>query len=443
MLDVHCDILDGGMTRPGKSWTGALLATGLLLTGCGTGGNESAGNLGPAPYAAEYPAIGYATGEPAGRIGRFATAVGRGEVNLAFTAERGYLDAVLEALEIDDSSQVLVFSRTSLQTRFINAATPRAIYFNDDSYVAWARGSASFEIASFDPGLGPVFYSFANAAGIPPVAERELVTCLRCHDTYGLSGGGVPRFLLGSGYIGADGELVSHEAWILTSQATPLRNRWGGWYVTGRHGEQVHLGNVVVGRVEDLQDLEALRVGNVEDLNALIDTSAYLTPLSDIVALMVLEHQVEVQNEISRLRFETVGRLAEEGSEVDTARLAELVEPLVRAMLMTDETALTGSIAGGSGFREHFESLGPFDASGRSLRELDLNTRLFRYPLSYLIYTEAFTALPGDVRNAVYGRLKAILAAPPADDAFAAITAADRQSIVAILSGTLPDVFAP
>lgn len=431
------------MKRPGYSWAGALLTAGLLLTGCGRGEGEAIGQAGPQPYAEEYPAIGYATGQPAGRIGQFVEAVERGEVELAFRAERGYLDDVLAALEIDNSSQVLVFSRTSLQTRFINAATPRAIYFNDDTYVAWARGTTSFEIASFDAGLGPVFYSFANTAGAPPEAERELVTCLRCHDTYGLSGGGVPRFLLGSGYIGADGELVSHEAWILTSQATPLRSRWGGWYVTGRHGEQTHLGNIVVGRVEDLQDLEALRVGNVDELSGLIDTSAYLTPLSDIVALMVLEHQVEVQNEISRLKFETVGRLAEERGDVDAAQLADLVEPLVRAMLMVDEVRLTGEIVGGSGFREHFESQGPVDASGRSLRQLDLQSRLFRYPLSYLIYSEAFNALPGTVRDAVYGRLEAVLAAPPADDDFAVITLSDREAISAILAATLPDVFTP
>jgi len=420
--------------------TGALLSAALFLAGCGAGEEEAGRSAGPEPYAVEYPAIGYATGVPAGHAGRFAAALERGELALEFNADRGYLDATLEALEIDPSSQVLVFSRTSLQTRYIDASRPRAIYFNDDTYVAWAKGAPTFELASFDPGLGPVFYSLANVAGGEPSVERELVKCLRCHDTYSMTGGGVPRFLLGSGYIGADGELVSHEAWILTSQETPLRNRWGGWYVTGRHGDQVHLGNIVVQRVEDLQDLEGLRVGNVDDLGMLFDSSAYLTARSDIVALMVLEHQVEVQNAIARLRFETVGRIGGEGGEIDDARLALLIEPLVRAMLMVDEAPLTGTISGGSGFREHFESLGPFDPSGRSLRELDLETRLFRHPLSYLIYSEGFNALPGKVRDAVHGRLEAILGATPADDDFATLTASDRAAISDILAGTLPDV---
>jgi hypothetical protein len=213
--------------------------------------------------------------------------------------------------------------------------------------------------------------------------------------------------------------------------------------VTGQHGAQVHLGNIVVGRIEDLQDLESLRVGNIDDLDTLFDSTAYLTAQSDIVALLVLEHQVEVQNEISRLRFETVGRLAEEGGDVDIGQLGALVEPLVRAMLMVDSVPLTGTISGGSGFREHFESLGPIDAAGRSLREFDLETRLFRYPLSYLIYSEAFSALPGSVKESVYDRLKEILRAAPADDGFAMLTTSDRAAIAAVLAETLPDVFAP
>ena len=420
------------------------LATGaLLMAGCGAGEDTAGRGEGPLPYAGEYPAIGYATGEPAGRAGRFAAALESGDLGLDFDAGRGYLDATLEALDIDASSQVLVFSKTALQTRHIDPSTPRAIYFNDDTYVAWAKGAPAFEIASFDPELGPVFYSLANVAGSEPAPARELGKCLRCHDSYSMTGGGVPRFLLGSGYIGADGELVSHEAWILTSPATPLRSRWGGWYVTGRLGSQVHLGNIVVQRVEDLQNLEALRVGSVDELGALFDSSSYLTAQSDVAALMVLEHQVEVQNAMSRLRFETVGRLAEEGGDVDDARLAGLIEPLVRALLMGDEAPLTGAISGGSGFDEHFESLGPFDASGRSLRELDLETRLFRYPLSYLIYSEAFNALPAKVRGEVFERIEMILAAPPADDEFAALTTTDRAAILGILAGTLPDVFGP
>jgi hypothetical protein len=330
---------------------------------------------------------------------------------------------------------MLVYSRTSLQVGRILPETPRAIYFNDDSYVAWIPQSPSLEIASFDPELGPVFYTLPQQQADEPAMERQIGSCLRCHDSYSLTGGGVPRFLLGSGYTGPDGELVSHEAWILTSQATSMRNRWGGWYVTGRHGDAKHLGNIVVQNAEDLQELDSLRIGNVEDLSAFFDTSAYLTPYSDIVALMVLEHQVEVHNLISRLRYEALG--TEAGISAD--ELERQVESLVRAMLMVDAIELTAPLDGSSGFAEHFATLGPVDAAGRSLRELDLDTRVFRYPMSYLIYSTAFNALPESVKNAVFARIGEILRATPAQDGFANLSVADRAAIAEILADTLPD----
>jgi len=412
---------------------------GLVAAACGLAACEPEDGNAEAtlPYDNEYPEIRYARSAPEGRLGRLAEAVESRAAERAFDGGRGYLDAVLDALAIDPSSQVLVFSRTSLQTRNIGPETPRAIYFDDESYVAWIPGAPTIEIASYDPALGPVFYTLLQDRTGEPALERELGACLRCHDTYGLSGGGVPRFLLGSGYTGAEGELVSHEAWILTSQATPLRSRWGGWYVTGRHGDARHLGNIVVERAEDLQDLEALRVGNVDELGGLFDTSSYLRPTSDIVALMVLEHQIEVQNLISRLRFESAGRSpGEAAGPVDRH-----VEALVRAMLTVDAIGIPAPIEGGSGFAESFQARGPFDSSGRSLRELDLDTRLLRYPMSYLIYSDAFAALPDRARRAVYARIREILMAVPGEDTFTTLTREDRVAVAEILRETLPAVF--
>jgi hypothetical protein len=402
-----------------------------VLAACGGSADIAAPEL---PYDDEYPAIGYGTNVPDGRLGQLAARVENSAADLSFRQPRGFLDSVLRELDIDPASQVLVFSRTSQQVGAIRPETPRAIYFNDDSYVAWIPGARNLELASYDPELGPVFYNVAQDGSAEPAMERKFSQCLRCHDTYGLGGGGVPRFLLGSGYTGTDGELVSHEAWILTSQSTPLRSRWGGWYVTGRHGEEVHLGNIVVERPEDLQDLEALRVGNVDDLSGLVDSADYLAPTSDIVALMVFEHQVEVQNLISRLRYE-----AAVTSQGETApSLVGHVEALLRAMLMVDAVALTSPIRGSPAFTEQFTSRGPFARDGRSLRQLDLESRLFRYPLSYLIYSEAFAALQPQAKAAFFDRLDEILESTPEDDGFFSLTVADRSSIAAILADTLP-----
>jgi hypothetical protein len=149
----------------------------------------------------------------------------------------------------------------------------------------------------------------------------------------------------------------------------------------------------------------------------------------------VLEHQVEVQNLIGRLRYEALGT----ESGIAAAERDRHVEALVRAMLMVDAIDLPAPIEGGSGFAAHFTSLGPFDSAGRSLRELDLTTRVFRYPLSYLIYSNAFEALPESVRDAVFARLRAVLSATPAEDGFDRLTPTDRAAIAGILRDTLPD----
>jgi hypothetical protein len=418
-------------SRPFRpSHAAGLLAACVLLVAC-----EPAEPPEPGPYDKDFPAVGYASREPGGRLGQFAAAVADGTLIPGRNPDRGYFDDVLDALDIDASSQALVFSRTSLQTPYIDADEPRAIYFNDDTYVAWIPDAPTIEISGYDPELGPVFYTLRQGVAAADGIQRQLGTCLRCHDTYGLSGGGVPRFLLGSGYIGPDGELVSHEAWILTSPETPFRSRWGGWYVTGRHDELAHLGNVVVGSIDALNDVDALRVGTVDDVAGLFDASRYRTTKSDIVALLVLEHQVETQNQISRLRFETAGGF-------DAAASSDTIELLVRDLLMVDDAPLTTPLAGNSGFTAYFEAKGPFDDEGRSLRQLDLKSRVFRYPLSYLIYSAALQALPPPVKGAVYARIRQILSGAVATDGYERLSADDRDAITGILRATLPEVLA-
>ncbi len=446
-------------------------------------------------YAAEYPVIGYGEADLADPVARLRERLAVGDESLVFDGERGYLDSLLAALEIDAASQLLVFSKTSLQIRGITPETPRAIFFNDATYVAWTRDAPTIEIASMDPNLGPVFYTLEQRAAVDAPFERQLGRCLRCHDSYSLTGGGVPRFILGSGYIGTDGNLVAHEGWILTSEQTPLRNRWGGWYVTGSHGDQVHLGNLIVRDVAALQNLDSLRVGNITDLDGFLDTSPYPARYSDIVALLVIEHQVAIQNLITRVNYDTrtaleagdgaggvrlerpvpdVGggeaaesvaggtttdRTAADGTAADgtaadgtvadgTATdgtttddvtggvVADIAEPLVRAMLFADAVELAGPIEGTSGFAEQFEARAVRDNAGRSLRELDLARRVFRYPLSYLIHSEAFDALPDITRTYVYRRIDEILAGEDPSGDFAHLSQADRTAVREILADT-------
>ena len=430
----------------------AILLTGQPVAGQSNDNSSSPyGSVSGTESDIEYGVMRYSTTTRTDPIATLATDNNSG---LKFHAERGYLDALLESLQISPASQLLVFSRTSLNIANITPKTPRVIYFNDTTYVAMVPGSGVLEIASMDPHLGPVFYTLEQKEQSKPRFEQQTDQCLRCHDSYSMTGGGVPRFILGSGYTGANGNLVSHEGWILTDTSTPLESRWGGWYVTGKHGKQVHLGNIAVNDPADLFQMESLRIGNITSLETLLNTDPYLAKTSDIVALMVIEHQVEVQNLITRVNYDIRSALdanpellAESGQDINkipdaVARLInDISAPLVGALLMVDEEPLTDTLEGAAAYAEWFTGLGPFDNQGRSLREFDLKTRLFRYPLSYLIYSPAFDNLPDLVKQHIYQRLAMILGNKDKDE-FTHLTTADRTAILAILNETKPEFMA-
>jgi hypothetical protein len=411
----------------------------------------------PLRYDVEYPTMHYATAPRSDAIAKLEARLASGAVKLEL-GPRGYLDSLLAALDIDASSQTLVFSQTSLQSRRINSRTPRAIYFNDDVYVAWVQ-NGPLEIASLDPNLGPVFYTLDNgpapgekAPKRAPPFERQINRCLGCHDSYSLSGGGVPRFIVGSGYTGPAGNLVSHEGWILVDDSTPLEDRWGGWYVTGKSGDQKHLGNVLIRNQQDFDRLAELRRGNLDTLDGLFDTKPYLTDKSDIVALMILEHQVNAQNAIARVNFDVRTAIdrergeshAKDGYEIGADQLSpetrkaidDAVEPLVRTLLFAGETQLTAPVSGDPRFIEQFMARAITDPSGRSLRDLDRRSRLFRYPLSYAVYSPAFDALPRAAREAAYRRIAALLRSVQIDPIVARLRPDERTAILEIFAAT-------
>ena len=403
-------------------------------------------------YSVEYPAIAYGTARPSERVAKLQSMLDQGTLTLDYDDTNGYLAAVLDALVIDSSSQLLVFSRTSVSKSHILPSRPRAIYFNDDAYVAMVPGSGILEIATMDPQLGPVFFILEQRASASPQFDRQTVQCLRCHDSRTMTGGGVPRFILGSGYVNTQSELVSHEGWVLTTPKTPFKFRWGGWYVTGQHGKQAHLGNIVVRETADLQDLEGLRIYNRDSLDGVIDTQFYKSNQSDIVALLVIEHQVYVQNLITRINYDVRTEMARRkllnsadfklSGEIVTKEMKSLIEevsePLVKALLYEGDAKLAAPVSGSTAFSEGFERRGPFDGKGRSLRQFDLQTRTFRYPLSYLVYSEAFDALPQIVRSYIYRRLAEILG-DEKGKILVRLPAEERAAILEILRATKPD----
>ncbi len=354
-----------------------------------------------------------------------------GAVKLDHEPEHGYLISVLKYLKVPVSSQTLVFSKTSLQSERISPKSPRAIYFNDDVYVAWVQGGGLIEIMSIDPQKGSVFYVLNQEPDGHPLFERSTGhECSVCHYVQEAAPKFVPRLLVSSVIPDPTGNVEGAFPLPITD-SSPMKERWGGWYVTGTHGDQKHAGNTILQKPASVfGDIPAAALAksfNVVDLSTRFDTRRYLSPHSDIVALMVLTHQAEVQNLIALATLKPSASPKEAG------------EPLVKAMLFAGAPSLTASIQGTSNFAAEFSSQGPRDKRGRSLRDFDLKTRFFRYPLSYLIYSQAFDAMPAAVKTYVYGRLNEILTGADKSPDFTHLTSADRMAVLEILRDTKPD----
>ena len=364
-----------------------------------------------------------------------------GAVTLTFDRKNGYLSSLLKNLNIPVSSQLLVLSKSSAQMSGISPARPRAVYFNDEAYVGWVQ-EGGLELSAVDPKGGPFFYTLTQEENPHPKFERHTTTCVGCHDSSDDPSKLIPRLLLLSVLPDRDGKAIGAAA-LATTDRSPFRERWGGWYVTGTHGRQTHMGNQTfrppAGELttipEFIKDVDLTSGSNVTDLTSRFDTKPYLSPASDIVALMVLGHQSHVLNLIAVATYKM-----QDAPKGDVSGLVkELAEPVVRAMLFSGEAALTDPVAGTSGFADDFMKQGPRDRLGRSLRDLDLKTRLPRYPLSYVIYSESFDEMPAVVKEYIYRRLREVLSGADKSPAYAHLSAADREAILAILKDTKPE----
>lgn len=370
-----------------------------------------------------------------------------GKTQLQFDPKFGYLPQFLKALDVPVSSQMLVFSKTSLQKHYIAPEAPRAIYYNDNVYVGYCNHGEVLEVASTDPVLGAVFYTVTQKdSGVPKIV-RQTHMCLQCHDSSSLTLG-VPGHIMRSLYADLDGMPIYNAGTHHTTQESPFAERWGGWYVSGTHGSIRHMGNTPIKNKDDAEHADFSKGQNVTDLSKLFDTSNYLSPHSDIVALMVAEHQTMMHNLFARASIELrvallqereIRKALNEPLEVRSAstlsRLKSVAEPLVKYMLFAEEAAFDAPIKGSSNFTAEFQARGPKDPHGRSLRDLDLDTRLLKHPCSYLVYSEEFDRLPELLRNYIVERLSAIFSGK--DDAeYKRLTPADRDAIREILAAT-------
>ena len=362
-----------------------------------------------------------------------------GTVQLRYEGPGGYLRSVLDALQVPVSSQSVVFSKTSLQQHYISPSNPRAIYFTDNVIVAFIRNAPLLEIAALDSHQGMVFYAVQHEeTGQPKIVRSD--ACLSCHEVRETLG--VPGLIARSLPVSAGGQPLPEATPRSSDHRSPFVERWGGWFITGGTGRTLHMGNTLSSgdgsRARPSRPPEQLR-----SLDGKFDPDGYPSRYSDVAAVMTLNHQVRMINLMTRVGYETRIALNQAQSHAESAAAATRLiaadaRELVDYLLFVDESPLPERFESTSGFREEFERFGPRDRRGRSLKQLDLETRLFRYPCSYMIYSPAFDGLPGATKDAIYARMWEVLSGQDHDRKYAKLTPAIRADIVDILRDTKP-----
>jgi hypothetical protein len=395
----------------------------------------------------DHPAIAYTTTPASDAVAALEAKLRAGAIRLEADADSGYLRSVLDALQVPVESQMLVYSKTSLQAARIHPGNPRAIYFTDSVAVGWVRGGL-LELAALDPRQGLIFYTLDPVPGALATFTRQDNTCLQCHESR--TSLDIPGMLARSVLTAPAGQPMFQLGSHIVDHRTALENRWGGWYVTGQHGVTRHLGNAIVLDPDAAESSVSSNTLNVSSLVGRFDPAGYPTAHSDIAAHLVFDHQMHMMNLLARIGWESrvaaYARLqpAGAGRSDETVALEEMAVEFVDYLLFIDEAPLTAKVVGTSGFAEKFAARGPFDRNGRTLRQMRLDGRLMRYPCSYMIYSEAFDALPADARDAIYRRLWRVLSGDEAAARYRNLSLTDRQAIVEILIDTkkgLPEYF--
>ncbi|MBY0493598.1 MAG: hypothetical protein K2Y23_05245 [Cyanobacteria bacterium] len=394
--------------RSAKSGSVLLLAATVLLSG--TVAVTQPRRSGAFDQSINHPAIKYLTADTDTVVDRLNAKLRDGSAKLVFDPKSGYLKSVLDLLDVPVESQVLVYTQTSLQAQHIRMDNPRAVYFNDSVSVGYIRGAGLIEVMAQDAAMGSIFYTVREEPAQQATFGRDQ-QCLRCHlswDTLGVPGLSIlTTFPRKSAMDYANGGTVDHYK--------PIVDRWGGWYVTGKRVPPRHMGNYPLIVPKGITAPPPAYVS----LEGRFNLDGYLTPYSDIAALMVLEHQAHFSNLVTRAAWET--KLGE------PLRIAEAADALADYMLFVDEAKITSRIEGSSGFAEKFSARG-------KLYELDLKTRLQKYPLSYMIFSPQFKSMPDAPKNLVMGKINRVLSGEIKDAKYAHLTPELRSAVREILS---------
>jgi hypothetical protein len=365
--------------------------------------------------------------------------------------DQEFLRKLLVFLKVPVESQVLVYSKTSQQNDAITPTTPRAVYYSDDAYVGWVQHGL-VELTLFDPNIGLVFYTLDPRKGHTKELERPQ-NCLTCHA--GSRTHNWPGMMVRSVYVDDDGHPLLANGSFLTGHDSPLEERWGGWYVTGLHGSDYHMGNVIAKETDEGIVLNRNEGANVESLESYFEISPYLLKTSDIVSLMVLEHQVNIHNVLVRANLIVrqaqyrqqllLSQLGEEQKKAYTGSVLSVansqVDHLLQLLFFCDEMVIgDDGIEGNEAFQEAFKKNSHANADEKSLKDFNLRERLFKYRCSYMIYSKAFDALPRGVKDILYERMYHILHDEEPVEEYEHLKGWEREFISEILIETKPDI---
>ncbi len=377
----------------------------------------------------------YLTHKPGDRFAALLPQLIAGEVKLDTSDDKAFLTSLLKALDIPISSQLLVFSASSLQSEIINPRNPRALYFNEDTYVGFVPGG-KVEVISMDPEMGSIFYIFdrlQRGGPMPLIARSE--KCFNCHA--GNATHRVPGLIAESVLPMLSG--ASLETYRRDEQGhhIPLNKRFGGWHLTGGHHLTETHANFM-GRTSSSRGFvkTAVEPGQMSDLNL------HLLPTSDILPNLVHEHQIGFENRVFHAAYLFRQLMAQSPGLLPTAAKAEIEkhsEDLARYILFADEANLPRQgIEGDATFIREFQRNKKPTAGGVSLKDFDLSSRIFKYRASYMLYTESWQKLPRELKERVYYKMAEGLRDQNPSPAFAHIPADEKRAIRSILKDTLP-----
>jgi hypothetical protein len=405
------------MNRAG-TWVGALALT--LMAVVASGAAEFEPDLSAEAHR-------YFDRVPTDRFTRRLDELEGGRVELDRSSELAFVKSLLKALGIPESSQMLVFSNTSLQLSLINPSNPRALYFNDELYLGWVPGG-KIEMATIDAELGAVFYIFDVPRSGGNIRVERARRCMNCHaneDTFHVPGLAVKSVAPAAG----GGSLDSFRKEI-SGHGVPLAERFGGWHVTGDGGMDGHLGNRMGKLFQGEITWTPLEPGKRFDWNR------YPVSTSDLLPHLVHEHQVGGVNRMARAQYRVRElRAAGKGtlSAVAQSAVEEDARELVRYLLFADEVALpSAGLPGDESFRTDFAKA-RVAVEGRSLKDFDLKTRMFRYRCSFLVHTPQFAGLDPEVRGRVLRGLESALASGGTNPEFRYLGEDEKAVIRSIL----------